>query len=208
MVRLVAWFNHPMPLLSWASIMFDSEHQRNALDFLGNAPNLTALTVDMGGVLDIPRSDFPRLDTLTLYYHTSLSMSSYLVICRNLTLLHLSDYTCSSITPPYGVVPAFSMTSLQSLVLEGIALHDLLQCVSFPNLRTLTFAGNRWNHEDLDENEQFMLSWCGRVPPAQSIRRGVCLALPTSTRCPQRRYTLEALTSLRFLVIYGRDARG
>ena len=199
----LSWFNHPMPSLSWASIMFDSEHQRNALDFLGNAPNLTALTVDMGGVLDMPRSDFQRLDTLTLYYHTSLSMYSYLVICRNLTLLHLSDYTCSSITPPYGTFPAFVMTSLQSLVLEGIALHDLLQCVSFPNLRTLTFAGNRWNHEDLDENEQLMLSGVVDclLPSLSGVESVLLFRRPLDAHNADA--LLKTLTSLRFLVIYG-----
>lgn len=198
-----SWFNHPMPSLSWASIMFDSDHQGNALDFLGNAPNLTALTVDMGGVLDIPRSDFPRLDTLTLYYHTSLSMSPYLVVCRNLTLLHLSDYSCSSITPPYGVIPSFSMTSLQSLVLEGIALHDLLQCVSFPNLRTLTFAGNRWNHEELDENEQLMLSGVVDclLPSLSGVESVLLFRRPLDAHNADA--LLKTLTSLRFLVIYG-----
>lgn len=198
-----SWFNHPMPSLSWASIMFDSDHQPNALEFLGNAPNLTALTVDMGGVLDIPRSDFSRLDTLTLYYHTSLSMSSYLLVCRNLTLLHLSDYSCSSITPPYGVIPAFSMTSLQSLVLEGIALHDLLQCVSFPNLRTLTFAGNRWNHEELDENEQLMLSGVVDclLPSLSGVESVLLFRRPLDAHNADA--LLKTLTSLRFLVIYG-----
>ena len=199
----LTWFHHPMPLLSWASIMFDSEHQRNSLDFLGNAPNLTALTVDMGGVLDVPKSDFPRLDTLTLYYHTSLSMSSYLIICRNLTLLHLSDYTCSSVIPPYGVVPSFAMTSLQSLVLEGIALHDLLRCVTFPNLRTLTFAGNRWNHEDPDENEQSMLLGVVEclMPSLSGVESVLLFRRPLDAHNADA--LLKSLAALRFLVIYG-----
>ena len=199
----LAWFNHPMPSLSWASIMFESEHQRNALDFLQSAPNLTALTVDTGAVLDIPKHNFPRLDTLTLYYHTSLSMSSYLVMCRNITLLHLSDYTCSSITPPYGVVPAFAMTSLQSLVLEGIALHDLLRCVSFPNLRTLTFAGNRWNHEDLDETEQRTLLGVVEclLPSLSSVESVLLFRRPLDAQNAD--VLLKTLISLRFLVIYG-----
>jgi len=199
----LAWFNYPMPSLSWASIMFDSDHQRNALEFLGNAPNLTALTVDVGGVLDIPKTDFPHLDTLTLYYHTSLSMSSYLIICRNLTLLHLSDYTCSSIIPPYGVVPAFAMTSLQSLVLEGIILHDLLRCVSFPNLRTLTFAGNRWNHDSLDENEQILLSDvidC-LLPSLSGVESVLLFRRPLDAHNADA--LLRALTSLRLLGICG-----
>ena len=199
----LAWFNHPMPVLSWASIMFDSEHERDALDFLGNAPNLTTLTVDMGGVLGVPKTDFPRLDTLSLYYHTSLSMSSYLVIGHNLTLLHLSDYTCSSISPPYGVVPAFAMTSLQSLILEGIILHDLLRCVTFPNLRTLTFAGNRWAQDEPGENEQLLLSDmidC-LLPSLSGVESVLLFQRPLDV--DNASLLLRTLTSLRFLVMYG-----
>ena len=202
----LAWFNHPMPSLSWASIIFKSRHQWDALDFLGNAPNLTTLTVDIAGLLDMPKTDFPRLNTLLLHYHSSISMFPYLITCHSITLLHISDYTCASIPAPssHTVVPAFAMTSLQWLILEGLLINGFLKRVSFPNLRTLTLAAYRWNHRETGNEDQAMIAHVIEcvLPSLTGVE---CLWL---FRRPLHednvKDLLTAMTSLRFLCIYGK----